>query len=158
MPCSAKLDKNIGMPYIDCMGIKRTRHAVYDIKYHFVWIPKYRKQFLIDDMKTRLKQIFGEIAEQYEMEIDTMDVMPDHIHLFLAAPPRYSPSKIVNIFKGISSRKMFIEFPHLKRYLWGGELWNDGYFVRTTGDKVTSEIIRRYIEYQKHQAEQLELF
>ncbi len=49
MPCSAKLDKNIGMPYIDCMGIKRTRHAVYDIKYHFVWIPKYRKELLIDE-------------------------------------------------------------------------------------------------------------
>ncbi len=108
--------------------------------------------------KKRLKQIFGEIAEQYEMEIDTMDVMPDHIHPFLAAPPRYSPSKIVNIFKGISSRRMFTEFPHLKRYLWGGKLWNDGYFVRTTGDKVTFEIIRRSIKYQKHQAEQLELF
>ena len=110
------------------------------------------------EIKKKFIQIFGEIAEQYEMEIATMDVMPYHLPLFLAASPRYSPSKIVNIFKGISSRKMFIEFPHLKRYLWGGELWNDGYFVRTTGDKVTSEIIRRYIKYQKHQAEQLELF
>ncbi len=158
MPCPAKLDKSIEVPYTDRMGVKRTRHAVYDIKYHFVWIPKYRKKILTDDMEARLKEVFKEIAEQYEIGIDTMDVMPDHTHLFLSAPPRYSPSKIVNIFKGISSRKMFIEFPHLKRYLWGGELWNDGYFVRTTGDKVTSEIIRRYIKYQKHEAKQLELF
>jgi len=87
------------------MGVKRTRHAVYDIKYHFVWIPKYRKKILTDDMEARLKEVFEEIAEQYEIEIDAMDVMPDHTHLFLSVPPRYSPSKIVNIFKGISSEK-----------------------------------------------------
>ncbi len=141
------------------MAIKRTRHAVYDIKYHFVWIPKYRKSILSGEMEKRLNELFKEIAEQFGFEIDVMDMMLDHVHLFLSAPPRYSPSKIVNTFKGITSRIMFQEFPQLKKHLWGGELWSDGYFVRTTGDKVTSEVIKRYITYQKHvKEEQLEFF
>lgn len=140
------------------MGIKRTSHAVYDTKYHFVWIPKYRKKILSGAMEKRLKEIFQEISFQYDIEMDTMEIMPDHIHLFLSAPPRYSPAKVVNIFKGISSRIMFQEFPELKKYLWAGQLWSDGYFVRTTGDKVTSDVIRKYIRHQKSQPQQRELF
>ena len=87
-----------------------------------------------------------------------MEVVSDHVHIFLSAPPRYSPARIVNILKGASSRKMFSEFPELKGHLWGGELWSDGYFVRTVGDKVTTEVIRRYIEYHKHDMKQLNLF
>ena len=140
------------------MGAKSSAHAVYDIKYHFVWIPKYRKGILDEEMQKRVKEVIQEIAEQYEFEIDTVEVMSDHVHVFLGAPPRYSPAKIVNLLKGISSRKIFQEYRVLRKHLWGGELWNDGYFVRTTGDKVTSDIIRRYIKYQKHNDVQLELF
>ena len=140
------------------MSIRRASHAVYDTKYHFVWVPKYRKAILSEQMSGRLKEIFREIAEQYEFDIDTMEIMPDHVHLFLSAPPRYSPAGIANTFKGISAREMFREFPELKRQLWGGELWGDGYFVWTTGDEVTSEVIRRYIKYQKHAYKQLALF
>ena len=106
----------------------------------------------------RLKGIFREIAERYEFEIDTMEVMSDHLHVFLSAPPRYSPSRIVNVLKGVSARMMFHEFSGLRKQLWGGELWSDGYFVRTTGDNVTSEVIRRYIKYQKGSGRQLEIF
>ena len=142
------------------MGIRSTRHAVYDIKYHFVWVPKYRKAIMNEEIGNRIKELFGEIAESHDMEIDTMEVMEDHVHLFLSAPPRYSPSKIVNIIKSVSSKIIFEEYPWLrKKVYWGGEFWNDGYFVRTVGDKVTSDIIRRYIEYQhKVDTEQLELF
>ena len=131
--------------------VKRTRHAVYDLKYHLVWIPKYRKIVLTEEIATRLKEIFQGIAERYEFEIDTMEVMEDHIHLFLSAPPRYSPSRVVQIMKSVSAKTIFQEFPEIKEQLWGGELWNDGYFVRTTGDKVTSEVIRKYIRYQHKQ-------
>jgi len=113
--------------------VKRTAHAVYDAKYNLVWIPKYRKKIFSEIYANGLKEIFHEISEQYEFEIDTMEVMPDHIHIFLSAPPRYAPAKIVNILKGASSRIMLNEFPELKRHLWGGELWSDGYFVRTVG-------------------------
>jgi putative transposase len=126
--------------------IKRTSHAVYDLKYHLVWVPKYRKLVLKDELSKRIKEIFQEISERYEFEIDTMEVREDHVRLFLAAPPRYSPSQIVQIMKSISAKIIFREFPEVEKQLWGGELWNDEYFVRSVGDKVTSAIIRRYIK------------
>jgi putative transposase len=116
-----------------------------------VWAPKYRKMVLKGDLARRLKIAFTEIADRYEFEIDTMEVNEDHVHLFLSAPPRYSPAQVVQILKSISARMIFKEFQKTKKQLWGGELWNDGYFVRSVGDKVTSEIIRRYIRYQHQQ-------
>ena len=133
--------------------IKRTSHAVYDLKYHMVWIPKYRKMILKGDLAKRLKVVFQEIAERYEFEIDTMEVKDDHVHLFLSAPPRYSPARVVQVIKSISAKMVFREFPEVKKQLWGGEFWSDGYFVRSVGDKVTSDLIRRYIKY--HQDKQL---
>ena len=105
------------------------------------------------DVAKRLKVIFQEIAERYEFEIDTMEVKGDHVHLFLSAPPRYSPARVVQVMKSISAKIVFEEFPEVRKQLWGGEFWSDGYFVRSVGDKVTSEVIRRYIKY--HQEEQL---
>ena len=131
--------------------IKRTSHAVYDLKYHMVLAPKYRKMVLKGELATRLKAAFREIAERYEFEIDTMEVKDDHVHLFLSAPPRYSPAGIVQIIKSISGKMVFKQFPEGKKELWGGEFWGDGYFVRSVGDKVTSEVIRRYIKYQQQE-------
>ena len=74
--------------------VKRAKHAVYDLKYHFVWIPKYRKLVLKGPVAESLKQIFHGIAERYELEIDTLEVMPDHVHLFVLVPPKYSPSPV----------------------------------------------------------------
>ena len=128
--------------------VRRTRHAVYDLKYHFVWILKYRKLILKGRVAEGLKEIFVDIAERYEMEIDTLEVMPDHVHLFLLAPPKYSPSRVVQILKSISAREVFRRYPWLREQLWGGELWGDGYFVRSVGDEVTAEVIRRYIKLQ----------
>jgi putative transposase len=105
------------------------------------------------DLAKRLKVVFQEIAERYEFEIDTMEVKDDHVHLFLSAPPRYSPARVVQVIKSISAKMVFREFPEVKKQLWGGEFWSDGYFVRSVGDKVTSDLIRRYIKY--HQDKQL---
>ena len=113
-----------------------------------VWIPKYRKIILEEKIAARLKKIFQEIAERYGFEIDTMEVMKDHVHLFLSAPPRYAPAEVVQIMKSISAKKVFKEFPEVTEQLWGGELWNDGHFVRSTGEKVTTEVIRKYIKNQ----------
>jgi putative transposase len=138
--------------YKYCMSsIKRTSHAVYDLKYHMVWVPKYRKMILGGELAKRLKMTFEEISERYEFEIDTMEVKDDHVHLFLSAPPRYSPAEIVQIIKSISTKMVFKQFPEVKKELWGGEFWSDGYFVRSVGDKVTSEVIRRYIKYQQQE-------
>ena len=134
--------------------IRRTHHAIYDLKYHLVWVPKYRKKIFTKEIISFSKGVFKEIAAQYEFEIDTMEIMEDHVHLFLSAPPRYSPAQIVQILKSISAREVFERYPSLRKVLWKHELWNDGYFVRSVGDKVTAEVIRRYIKYQ-HNEEQL---
>jgi putative transposase len=142
------------------MGIRRTKHAVYDLKYHLVWAPKYRKHIFTDEVANYAKEIFNKIAEEYEFRIDTMEVMEDHVHIFLEAPPKHSPADIVQIMKSISAKEVFKAFPKLREQLWKKELWNDGYFVRSVGDKVTSDIIRKYIEYQKHEenSDQLRMF
>ena len=142
------------------MGIRRTKHAVYDLKYHLVWIPKYRKQILSGEVSEYLKEVFQHIAEEYEFSIDTMEVVADHVHIFIEVPPRYSPAQVVQILKSVSARKVFKKFPKLRKELWAGEFWNDGYFVRSVGDKVTADIIRKYIEYQIHEenSSQLRMF
>jgi len=139
------------------MGIRRTKHAVYDLKYHLVWTPKYRKHVLGGEVSGYLKEVFQRIAEEYEFEIDTMEVVNDHVHIFLEAPPRYSPAEMVQVMKSISGREVFKKFPKLRKQLWAGELWNDGYFVRSVGDKVTADIIRKYIEYQSHEGRSSQL-
>ncbi|HEX9896611.1 MAG TPA: IS200/IS605 family transposase [Dehalococcoidales bacterium] len=142
------------------MGIRRTRHAVYDLKYHLVWIPKYRKHILDDEVSDYLKEVFRKIAEEYGFKIDTLGIMEDHVHIFVEARPKYSPAQIVQIMKSISAREVFKKFPKLRKKLWAGELWNDGYFVRSVGDKVTADVIRKYIEYQAHEddSNQLNMF
>jgi len=97
------------------------------------------------------------IAEEYEFIIDTMEVMEDHVHIFVEVPPKYSPARVVQIMKSISAREVFKKFPNLREQLWAGEMWNDGYFVRSVGDKVTADIIRRYIEYQTHEDDSIQL-
>jgi len=127
------------------MARKRTSHAVYDTKYHLVWVPKYRKR-MSDEVRQCLRLLFPRIAEDFGFEIEAQEIAVDHIHLFLSFPPRYAISKVVGIFKSISASELFKEFPELRAGLWSGQFWEDGYFVRTVGDEVTSKVIQRYIQ------------
>lgn len=141
------------------MGLKRASHAVYDTRYHLVWAPKYRKCILRDEVREYTKKVFREIGERYEFEMEEMEVCEEHVHIFLGFPPRYSIGDVVRIIKSISAGEIFRRYPEVKEELWGGELWEDGYFVRTVGDKVTKEVIKRYIRYQHgEKSSQLELF
>ena len=130
--------------------VKRTHHAVYDLKYHFVWIPKYRKMILRDDISKRVEEVFREVAKVYEFDIERMAVVEDHVHIFLSAAPKYSPGEIVRVLKSKSAKVVFREYPDVREELWGGEFWSDGYFVRSVGDEVTADVIRKYIEYHEH--------
>ena len=143
------------------MGLRCTSHAVYDAGYHLVWAPKYRKWILRGDIRQRVKELFGEIADHHGIEIDAMEVAVDHVHLFVSFPPRYSISRVVGLLKSITASVLFQEFPRIRDQLWGGEFWEDGYFARTVGDEVTGEMIRKYIQYHEEREkapEQLDLF
>jgi putative transposase len=141
------------------MAYKASAHAVSDLKYHIVWTPKDRKALRVGEGAQAVQELFYQIAAAYDLEMDTMEVMEDHVHVFLSAPPRYAPAQIAQILKSISARELFARFPRVRRQLWGGQFWEDGSFVRSVGDAVTAEIIRRYIRYQKSpQNVQLSLF
>ena len=86
------------------MELKSTRHSVYLCNYHIVFIPKYRRPVLVGEIADTLKEIFYRIVDKYGMKIIALEIMPDHIHLFVSAPPKYSPAQIVKYFKGISSK------------------------------------------------------
>ncbi len=98
---------------------KHNAHCVYVINYHLVWMPRYRKKVLAEPIATRLKQLFREIATQYGFEVIADEVMPDHVHLFVSAPPKFSPSQVVRLFKGITSRRLTQEFQQIRRAYWG---------------------------------------
>lgn len=140
---------------------KRGSHCVYDTKYHLVWAPKYRKWVLQGEIRKRVEELFKEIAEHHGFEIEEMEIDKEHVHIFLSFPPRYSISRVVEIFKSVSSREIRKEFSEVNKQLWGGEFWEDGYFARTVGDKVTGEAIKKYIKYheeKKSRGEQMDLF
>ena len=140
------------------MSLRRGSHSVYDTQYHLVWAPKYRKKILTGVVGARMRELLIEIAESYRIEIEELEVSVDHVHLFCSFPPKLSISQVVTRFKSLSARAIFQEQPQIKRQLWGGEFREDGYFARTVGDKVTAEVIRKYIQnHRDDKAEDLQL-
>jgi putative transposase len=129
-------------------SVHHTAHSAYQLHYHLVWTPRYRKKILFEPLESRLKAIFNEVAEKYSFRVLAVEVMPDHVHLFVGAPPKYSPSELIRLFKGTSSRLLGKEFPEIIRHHYWGKnatLWSEGYYAGTAGN-VSAEIIRRYIE------------
>ena len=126
---------------------KSTSNATYDIQYHFVWIPKYRKRVLVEPIKTRLGQLFRQCADVNQFDILELAIQPDHVHLLLSAKPRYSPADIMQLIKGGSSKLIREEHPELEEFLWGDSFWADGYFV-STHSVVSESTVRNYIKAQ----------
>jgi putative transposase len=143
------------------MAIRRARHCAYDTRYHLVWAPKYRKWVLQGAIRERVRELFLEIAAHHGFEIEELEVDKDHVQVVLSFPPTYASGQVVGLLKAISAREIRAGFPEVRQQLWGGEFWEDGYFARTVGDKVTAEVIKKYIRFheaKKRGAEQLGLF
>ena len=143
------------------MAIRRASHCVYDTRYHLVWAPKYRKWVLQGAVRERVRELFLEIAEHHGFEIEELEVDKDHVHVFLSFPPTYAIGQVVGLLKAVSAREIRAGFPEVRKQLWGGEFWEDGYFARAVGDKVTADVIKKYIRFheaKKRQAEQLKMF
>ena len=95
---------------------------------------------------------FG-IGERYCFEFDAIGTDGDHVHLFVGAEPKYSPSRVMQIIKSITARQIFKEYPEIKKQLWGGEFWSDGGYIGTVGDGTTSDVIKNYVQNQGNQEE-----
>jgi len=126
--------------------LKHNTTSVVNINYHIIWCPKYRRKVLVDGVDTRLKEVLTHIAEESGCTIETMEVMPDHIHIFLKGTPTIPIHLIVKNLKGKSSRILRDEFPHLKRKL--PCLWTRSYYCETIRC-INEETIKNYIENQK---------
>ncbi len=120
---------------------RTSSHSRFDLKYHFVWITKYRKPILADAVGMRLRELVREVCRTNEIEILEGSVSRDHVHVLLSCPPNLSPSKAMQYIKGKSSRKLLMEFKHLQKEFWGRHLWARGYFVASSGN-VTDEVIQ----------------
>jgi len=128
---------------------KTTSHTKYLCQYHIIWCPKFRFSVLKRQVEDELKAIIRDIADQYGYEVLELEVMPDHVHLFVGAKPTVAPTDIVRTIKSISAIELFRRFPRLKRfYSRCGSLWSPGKFISTIG-QVSEETIRRYIQEQK---------
>ncbi len=127
---------------------RRLSHSVYDIKYHIVWITKYRKPILKKDIGERIRELLRQICTSLDVQIIRGHVSKDHVHIMVSVPPYISVSKLVQSMKGRTSRKLMDEYKSLKRAFWGQHLWARGYFVASSGN-VTDEIIMKYIEEQE---------
>lgn len=130
-------------------GYKKNSHAVYDIKYHMIWVTKYRYDVLRGDIAHRVRELIRQGCEARGITIVKGSVGKDHIHLLLSCPSSIAPSKVMQYLKGRSSRLLQDEFSALKKKYWGQHLWARGYFCATVGN-VTEEMIRQYIENQTH--------
>jgi putative transposase len=122
----------------------KTSHTVFYHRYHIVWITKYRKRVLQGEARLRIREIIAQGAEDLGVTIVNGVLSADHVHLFVEIPPHVSVSEFVKIAKGRSSRKVQMEFPHLKKVYWGNHFWARGFFSTTSGN-VTDEVINNYI-------------
>lgn len=125
---------------------RRNAGAVFNLNYHIVWCPKYRRKVLVGAIEARLKELLHEKAEALGVSVEGLEVMPDHVHLFISAPPSDAPQHFVNQFKGYTSRVLRQEFPALKSKL--PSLWSRSYYIGAAGH-VSAEVIQKYIEAQK---------
>ncbi|MBS9385597.1 MAG: IS200/IS605 family transposase [Dolichospermum sp. BR01] len=120
-------------------------NAVSLLNYHFVFIPKRRKKVLVGSIAERLQQIICELVVENRWKIITMEIMPDHVHLFLNVKPTDDPSSIMRKIKGRASHHLRKEFPELLKI---PTLWTPSYFVSTAGN-ICTETVKKYIEQQR---------
>ena len=126
---------------------RKSSHTVYDIKYHIVWITKYRKPVLGGKLSERIRDLIREICKSKDVEIIRGHISKDHVHIFVSVPPHISVSKLVQSIKGKTSRKIMMENKMISHAFWGRHMWARGYFVASSGN-VTDEVIIKYIEEQ----------
>ena len=120
-------------------------HTLFDIKYHLIWITKYRYKILRERIAERARDLIRQTCQARDVVIVRGVVSPDHIHMLVSAPLHLSPWELVQYVKGRSLRRLQDEFEELRKKYWGKHLWARGYICATVG-AVDEETIKRYIE------------
>ena len=139
-------------------------HNVSVLLYHLVFPAKYRRAVIDDEVDICLKEMCLEIAKRYEIFFLEIGTDKDHVHFLVQSVPMYSVTKLVRVIKSVTAREIFRRCPSVKKQLWGGEFWSDGYFASTVGKHGNEGMIAKYVkgqggDYQRlYSSRQLELF
>ena len=143
----------------------RKSHNVSILIYHIVCPAKYRRVVFSVKVDEELRTVCLEIAKRYEIEFLEIGTDRDHVHFLVQSVPTYSPTKIVQIIKSLTAREIFARIPEVKKQLWGGQFWSDGYFIASVGQHTSEGVIQEYVKkqgkdshYQQLHVQQLRLF
>jgi putative transposase len=129
-------------------------HTKWECKYHVIFIPKYRRKALYKELRRYLREVFRQLAEQKESRIEEGHLMPDHVHMMIAIPPKYAVSQVVGYIKGKSAIHLARTYGERKRNFVGQHFWARGFFVSTVGRD--EEVIREYIRRQEEEDKRLD--
>ena len=135
----------------------RKSHNVSILLYHFVCPAKYRRAVIDDKVDQVLKEVCLDIADRYEIEFLEIGTDKDHVHFLVQSVPSYSPTKIITMIKSLTAREVFARVPSVKKQLWGGEFWADGYYVGTVGQHATEDAIKQYVKNQGQEEQYVQL-
>ncbi|MEK6927122.1 MAG: IS200/IS605 family transposase [Nanoarchaeota archaeon] len=140
------------------MEIEHACHCTYRIRYHMVFVVKYRKHMLLQKVPLeRFRNILTGIGERYYLKFDAIGVDEDHFHIVVGAAPRYSPSHVMQIIKSITAKKIFEDYPEVKDFLWGGNFWTAGGHIDSVSEFGGLEKIKKYVREQGRSEEQVSL-
>lgn len=142
------------------MQVQKARHCAYQTHYHIVFPVKYRKALLSKEIEATILSLTTEISERYEIVFEQIGCDKNHIHILCSFHPKYSISEVVRKFKSITAREIFKSHPEIKKDLWGGEFWTDGFYAATVGERGNWEVVKRYVKNQGNAEDvnQLRLF
>ena len=126
----------------------RKSHNVSLLMYHFVFVAKYRRLVINEEVDTYLKNVCVNISKRYEIRFLEIGTEGDHVHFLIQSVPMYSPTKIAMKVKSLTAKQILSNFPTVKEELWGGEFWSDGFYVSTVGEHANETVIREYIKNQ----------
>src|SRR5215213_11160478 len=126
----------------------RKQHNVSILLYHIVCPAKYRKAIFTQEVDEKLKEICADIALRYEIEFLEIGTDSDHVHFLVQSVPKYSPTKIVRTIKSITAKEIFRQMPEVRKQMWGGEFWSDGYYISTVGAHGSEDMIKNYVNQQ----------
>ncbi len=136
----------------------RKSHNVSILVYHFVCPAKYRKAVMDESVEQVLQEICLDIADRYQIEFLEIGLDKDHVHFLVQSVPTYSPTKIITMIKILTAREVFARVPQVRKQLWGGEFWIDGYYVSTVGQHATEDVIKLYVKNQGLENQYVQLY